>query len=106
MPDAPVSTLPQRLIDDMKMRHFSMATHRNCIRDIGRFTTSLGRSPDTATADELRRLQIEQHEDGVPLPTMGSIVSAWRFFFTHTLDRLALARRLVRVNSPAICRLY
>lgn len=28
LPDAPVSTLRQRLIDDMSMRHFSMATQR------------------------------------------------------------------------------
>lgn len=56
LPDAPVSTLRQCLIDDMNMRHFSMATQRNYIRDIGRFATFLGRSPDTATANELRRL--------------------------------------------------
>lgn len=99
-PDTSVSTLRQRLIDDMNMRHFSSATQRNYIRDIGRFTTFLGRSPDTATAEELRRFQIEQHEAGVPVPTMNSIVSALRFFFTHTLDRPDLARRLVRVNQP------
>jgi integrase/recombinase XerD len=99
-PDTSISTLRQRLIDDMNMRHFSSATQRNYIRDIGRFTTFLGRSPDTATAEELRRFQIEQHEAGVPVPTMNSIVSALRFFFTHTLDRPDLARRLVRVNQP------
>ena len=44
-----VSPLRQRLIDDMNMRHFSMATQRNYIRDIGRFATFLGRSPETAT---------------------------------------------------------
>ena len=33
----------------------------------------------------------------MPVPTMNGIVSALRFFFTHTLDRPDLARRLVRV---------
>src|SRR5204863_7257902 len=33
---------------------------------------------------------------GVPVPTMNSIVAALRFFFTHTLDRPELARKLVR----------
>ncbi|MGO4834060.1 tyrosine-type recombinase/integrase [Rhizobiaceae sp. 2RAB30] len=98
--DAPVSPLRQRLIDDMNMRRFSRETQRNYLRDIGRLATFLGRSPDTATADDLRRFQIEQQEDGVPVPTMNSIVSALRFFFTHTLDRQALARRLVRLSHP------
>ena len=98
--DTPVSSLRQRLIDDMNMRRFSRETQRNYLRDIGRLAAFLGRSPDTATADDLRRFQIEQQEDGVPVPTMNSIVSALRFFFTHTLDRPDLARRLVRLAHP------
>ena len=95
---AGVSSLRQRLIDDMNMRRFSPETQRNYIRDVRRFATFLGRAPDTATAEDLRRFQIEQREAGVPVPTMNSIVSALRFFFTHTLDRPDLARRLVRVT--------
>lgn len=97
---APVSPLRQRLIDDMNMRHFSRETQRNYVRDVGRFATFLGRPPDTATAEDLRRFQVEQREAGVPVPTMNSIVSALRFFFTQTLDRPDLARRLVRVSHP------
>ena len=36
----------------------------------------------------------------MPVPTMNSIVSALRFFFTNTLDRPDLARKLVRVSHP------
>ena len=68
--DTCVSPLRQRLIDDMNMRRFSRETQRNYLRDIGRLATFLGRSPDTATADDLRRFQIQQQEDGVPVPTM------------------------------------
>ncbi|MBZ9898530.1 site-specific integrase [Mesorhizobium sp. BR1-1-6] len=98
--DAPISPLRQRLIDDMNMRRFSRETQRNYLRDIGRLATFLGRSPDTATTDDLRRFQIEQQDDGVPVPTMNSIVSALRFFFTHTVDRPDLARKLVRLAHP------
>ena len=98
--DAPISPLRQRLIDDMNMRRFSGETQRNYLRDIGRLATFLGCSPDTATADDLRRFQIEQQEDGVPVPTMNSIVSALRFFFTQTVDRPDLARKLVRLAHP------
>jgi site-specific recombinase XerD len=84
---AAISPLRQRLIDDMNMRRFSRETQRNYIRDVGRFATFLRRSPDTATADDVRRFQIEQRDAGMPTPTMNSIVSALRFFFTHTIDR-------------------
>jgi site-specific recombinase XerD len=84
------------MIDDMVMRRFSRETQRNYIRDVGRFATWLGRSPAMATAEEVRRFQIEQQEAGVPVPTMNSIVAALRFFFTHTIDRPELARKLVR----------
>ena len=53
--DAPVSSLRRRLIDDMTMRRFSRETQRNYIRDVGRFATFLGRRPDTASSDDLRR---------------------------------------------------
>ncbi|MBB4146175.1 site-specific integrase [Rhizobium rhizoryzae] len=98
--DTPISPLRQRLIDDMNMRRFSRETQRNYLRDIGRLASFLGRSPDTATADDLRRFQIEQQNDGVPVPTINNIVSALRFLFTQALDRPDLARRLVRLAHP------
>ena len=91
IPATTISPLRQRLIDDMTMRRFSPETQRNYVRDVGRFATFLGRRPDTATAEDLRRFQIEQRDGGVPTPTMNSIVSALRFFFTHTIDRPDLA---------------
>ena len=91
---AVVSPLRQRLIDDMTMRRFTRETQRNYLRDVGRFATWLGRSPHNATAEEVRRFQ----NAGVPVPTMNSIVAALRFFFTHTLDRPDLSRKLVRTG--------
>ena len=98
--DTSVSPLRQRLVDDMTMRRFSRETQRNYVRDVGRLATFLGRPPDTATADDLRRFQVEQQDAGTPVPTMNSIVSALRFFFTHTVDRPDLARKLVRLARP------
>jgi integrase/recombinase XerD len=97
---AAISPQRQRLINDMNVRRFSPATQHNYVRDVGRFATFLGRSPDTATVDDVRRFQIEQRDAGVPAPTMNSIVSALRFFFTCTLDRPDLARRLIRTVHP------
>lgn len=100
LPNTPVSPLRQKLIDDMNMRHCSVATQRNYIRDVGRFASFLRRPPDTATTEDVRQFQLAQSEAGVPVPTMNSVVSALRFFFTNTLDRPDLARKLVRVSRP------
>jgi integrase/recombinase XerD len=83
LPVTLISPLRQRLIEDMNMRRFSRATQRNYIRDIGRFAAFLRCPPDTATADDVRRFQVEQRDAGLPAPTMNSIVAALRFFFTH-----------------------
>jgi len=64
----------------------------------GRLVTWLGCSPHTASPEDVRQFQIEQQQAGVPATTMNSIVAALRFFFTHTLDRPDLARRLVRAK--------
>ena len=83
---APISPLRQRLIDDMNVRRFSPETQRNYIRDVGRFATFLGRSPYTATAEDLRRFQVEQRDAGVPVPTMNIIVSALRVAYSRTMN--------------------
>ena len=100
LPVIAISPLRQRLIDEMTLRRFAPETQRNYVRDVGRFATFLGRSPATATAEDLRRFQVVQQETDVPVPTMNTIASALRFFFTHTLDRPNLARRLVRLAHP------
>jgi site-specific recombinase XerD len=97
---AAISPLRQRMIDDMAVRGFAPTTQRNYIRDVARFATFLRRSPDTATPEDVRQFQIEQREAGVPTPTMNSIVAALRFFFTQTIDRPDLSRKLVRAAHP------
>ena len=54
---APVGSLRQRLIEDMTMRRFSRETQRNYLRDIGRLSAFLERSPDTANVEDLRRFR-------------------------------------------------
>ncbi|WP_019998821.1 tyrosine-type recombinase/integrase [Aureimonas ureilytica] len=100
IPAAAVSPLRQRLIADMTMRRFSAETQRNYLRDVGRLASFLGRSPDTASVEDLRRFQIALQEAGLGVPTMNGIVSALRFFFIQTIDRPDLARKLVRLRYP------
>ena len=64
------------------------------------FAAFIGRSPDTATAEDLRLFQLHQTQTGMQPPSINGAVSALRFFFTVTLDRPDLARRLTVVPYP------
>jgi site-specific recombinase XerD len=92
--------LRQRMIEDMNVRGFSAKTQHDYLRIVSRFAAFLGRSPDLATPEDIRRFQIEQREAGMPAPAMNSHVAGLRFFFTTTLDRPDLSRKLLRVSYP------
>jgi integrase/recombinase XerD len=94
------SALRERMIEDMNVRGFTEDTRRDYIRCVRRFAAFIGRSPDTATAEDLRRFQVQQTQSGMQPPGINSSVSALRFFFTVTLDRPDLSRRLAVVHQP------
>jgi site-specific recombinase XerC len=88
------------MIEDMNVRGFTEDTRRDYIRCVKRFAAFIGRSPDAATAEDVRRFQVHQTESGMRPPGINSSVSALRFFFTVTLDRPDLSRRLAIVHQP------
>src|SRR5829696_8592589 len=92
--------LRQRMTEDMTIRGFSAKTRHDYLRMVSRFAAFLGRSPNSATAEDVRRFQVEQRQAGMPPPAMNSHVAALRFFFTTTLDRPDLSRKLIRVPYP------
>ena len=96
----PVSPLRARMIEDMSVRGFKEDTRRDYVRQVRAFAAFIGRSPDTATAEDLRLFQLHQTQSGLQPPSINSAVSALRFFFTVTLDRPDLARRLTVVPYP------
>ena len=91
-------SLRDRMLEDMRIRGFVEKTRINYLRHLGALTEFLGRSPATATAEDLRRFQLSQTEAGLGAPTVNGAVSALRFFFTTVLDRPDLARRLTVVR--------
>ena len=96
----PVSALRARMIEDMMVRGFTEETRTDYVRRVRAFAAFIRRSPDTATAEDLRRFQLHQRQSGVQPPSINNSVSALRFFFTATLDRPDLARRLTVVREP------
>ena len=61
----PISPLRRRMIEDMTMRKLSPKTQTAYIRAVKKLTRFLGRSPDTASAEDLRRFQLRLVADGI-----------------------------------------
>jgi integrase/recombinase XerD len=98
--DGPISPLRRRMLEDMKMRGLGSHTQIDYVRHVCRFASFLGRPPDTATVDDLRRYQLYQHESGVGPAMINSSVSGLRFLFSVTLRRPELSRCLVVTRAP------
>jgi integrase/recombinase XerD len=96
----PVTALRARMIEDMTVRGFAEKTRHDYVRHVQTFAAFIRRPPDTAMAEDLRRFQLHQRQSGLQPPSINSSVSALRFFFTVTLDRPDLARRLTVVRQP------
>ncbi len=100
MSDNSISLLRQRMIEDMTARRFKEKVQKDYVRHVRTFTEFLGRSPDTATSEDLRRFQLHMAQQQIGAPTINSAISALRFFFTETLERPDLVRPLRLVNEP------
>ena len=98
--DKPISPTLQRMIEDMTARRYKEKVQKDYARHVGRFTAFLGRSPDTATAEEVRLFQVNLAKQTIGVPTINSAIAALRFFFNVTLERPELVRNLTTVHKP------
>lgn len=95
-----LSPLRARMIEDMTIRGFVDKTQVDYIRCVKRFAAFLGRSPDTATPEEIRRFQFALREEGMSPSAINAVVSALRFFFKVTLGRPEIDRWTQFVREP------
>ena len=58
MTEERISPLRRRMIEDMNVRHFAANTQQDYIRAVEKLASFLGRSPATATLEDLRRFQL------------------------------------------------
>jgi hypothetical protein len=77
----PIGPLRQRMIEDMRLRNFTYDIEREYIRAVKKLAAFLNRSPNTATAEELRVFQLHLTETGANPPVINATVTALRFFF-------------------------
>ena len=88
------------MIEDMAARKLNPHTQRSHIYSCKRFTAWLKRSPDTATADEVRRFQLHLVEDGASICNRNRIMTGVRFLFRVTLRRHDLAAEIWHIKEP------
>jgi integrase/recombinase XerD len=95
-----ISPLRQRMIDDMTARHLGPWTQKAYIRSCKRFTAFLERSPDTTTADDIRRFQLDLAQSPLSIHNRNGIVTGVKFLFRVTLRRHDLAAEFYQVREP------
>ena len=100
MTDEAVSPLRRRMIEDMTIRKFAPKTQHDYVQRVKNFATFLGRSPDTATFEDVRLYQLHLAASGVGVPTINQTVATLRFFFRVTLRRHEIVEHTHVIREP------
>jgi len=88
------------MIEDMTIRKFTPKTQHDYVQGIKNFAMFLGRSPDTASFEDVRRYQLHLVASGVSVPTINQTVSTLRFFFKVTLGRPKIVEHTHAIPEP------
>jgi integrase/recombinase XerD len=96
----PISPLRQRLIDDMRMRKLAPKTQTHYLRAVRQFAGFLGRSPDTASVEDLRRYQLYLVDQGTSPVSLNAAITGLKFFFEITADHAGLMSKMQPVRVP------
>jgi integrase/recombinase XerD len=100
MTDEAKSPLRRRMIEDMTIRKFAPKTQHDYVQRVKNFAAFLGRSPDTASFEDVRRYQLHLTVSGVGIPTINQTISTLRFFFKVTLGRSDIVNHTQFVREP------
>lgn len=95
-----ITSLRQRMIEDMQGRQLSAATQRSHIHSCKRLATFLKRSPDTATVDDIRRFQHHLSKAGLSICNRNRVMTGVKFLVRVTLRRLDLANEIYHLREP------
>jgi site-specific recombinase XerD len=70
------------------------------VRAVRYFAKYLGRSPDTATVEDLRNYQLYLVDHGTSPTSLNAAICGLKFFFNVTLDRPELMAKMQPVHLP------
>jgi len=96
----PGTPLRYRMLDDMRMRKFAEHTQDGYIRAVRKLAAFLGRSPDTATIEDLRSFQLYLVDAGTGPVTINATITGLKFFFDITLSQPELMAKMQHVHVP------
>ena len=100
MREEKTTALRQRMIEDMRIRGMGEKAQQAHIRAVKDFAAFLGRSPDTATPEDLRGYQLHLTNAGVTPSTFNARIIALRFFFGMTCGREEMKRYMQFRREP------
>ena len=100
MTDEAMSPLRRRMIEDMTIRRFAPKTQHDYVQRIKNFASFVGRSPGTASFEDVRRYQLHLAASGVGVATLNQTVSTLRFFFRVTLKRHDIVEHTHFIREP------
>src|ERR1700694_3861003 len=100
MTNEAMSPLRRRMIEDMTIRKLAPKTQQGYIRTIRDLPAFLGRSPDTARFEDVRRFQLHLAANGAHVPILNHAVAALRFFFRVTLRRSDIIEHTTFIHGP------
>jgi integrase/recombinase XerD len=95
-----VSSPRQRMIEDMSLRNLAPRTQEAYIRGCKKLAAFLRRSPDTATAEDIRLFQLHLAEQGVSICTRNRTMTGVAFLFRVTLRRPEIADQIEYIAEP------
>ena len=96
----PVSPLRQRMLEDMRMRKLAPKTRQAYIRAVCKFAQFLGRSPEKASAEDLRRFQLHLVDAGTSPITLNATITGLKFLFEVTLGHGDVMAKMQSVRVP------
>src|SRR5437879_11478171 len=100
MTDEAMSPLRRRMIEDMTIRKLAPKTQHDYVQRVKNFAAFLGRSPDMASFEDVRRYQLHLAASGVGVPTINQTVSTLRFFFRVTLRHHEIVEHTHVIHEP------
>jgi hypothetical protein len=81
-----ITPLRQRMLEDMHLRRLEPKTQASYVRAVRKLAVFLARSPDIATAEDLRRFRLHLVDQGTSPITLNATLTGLKFFCYVTLQ--------------------
>lgn len=96
-----MTALRKRMIEEMRIRGYALATQKHYVRYVARFAEHFGRSPDQLGPEHVRKFQLFLLDEAkVSYDTLSQFVLALRFFYRFTLRKNWMIEQIPYPKRP------